>query len=93
MTGDNRADMIVHATDGNIYVRKNLGTSFDGGTQWSSGWGRFVNGTDLGRLRFGDSSGDGKADMFIYENATGKVFVRPNMGTSFNSSGTLMITL
>ncbi|MFF8835164.1 trypsin-like serine protease [Streptomyces sp. NPDC015130] len=92
ITGDNKADLIVHGTDGKISVRKNMGTYFDGGTHWSAGWGRFVTGSDLGHLRFGDAGGDGKADMFVYELANGKVSVRKNMGTYFDG-GTLMITL
>ncbi|MGW3669559.1 FG-GAP-like repeat-containing protein, partial [Streptomyces sp. NPDC005141] len=92
ITGDNKADLIVHSTDGNIAVRKNMGTYFDGGTHWSAGWGRFVTGTDAGRLYFGDSTGDGKADMFVHTIADGKVAVRKNMGTYFDG-GTVMITL
>ncbi|MFE5487959.1 trypsin-like serine protease, partial [Streptomyces sp. NPDC056527] len=66
MTGDNKADMIVHGVDGNIHVRKNLGASFDGGTQWSTGWSRWVDGSDLGRLYFADMTGDNKADMIVH---------------------------
>ncbi|WP_435972242.1 hypothetical protein [Streptomyces sp. Qhu_M48] len=69
-----------------------MGTYFDGGTNWSAGWGRFVNGKDLGHLRFGDATGDKKADLFVYELPNGKVSVRTNMGTYFNG-GTTMITL
>ncbi|MER6244354.1 fusidic acid esterase FusH, partial [Streptomyces griseorubiginosus] len=85
-------DLIVHGTDGNVSVRKNMGTYFDGGTHWSAGWGRFVTGTDMGRIRFGDSTGDGKADLFVHTIADGKVAVRKNMGTYFDG-GTVMITL
>ncbi|MGC4987533.1 FG-GAP-like repeat-containing protein [Streptomyces sp. DT193] len=92
ITGDGKADLIVHGTDGNVSVRKNMGTYFDGGTHWSAGWGRFVTGADMGRLRFGDSTGDGKADMFVHTIADGKVAVRKNMGTYFDG-GTVMITL
>ncbi|MFC9492208.1 fusidic acid esterase FusH, partial [Streptomyces hydrogenans] len=77
---------------GNISVRKNMGTYFDGGTHWSTGWGRFVTGNDLGRLRFGDTTGDGKADMYVHVIGTGEVSVRKNMGTYFDG-GTLMVTL
>jgi hypothetical protein len=85
-------DLIVHTNDGNIAVRKNMGTYFDGGTHWSAGWGRFVTGTDMGRLRFGDTTGDGKADMYVHVINNGQVSVRKNMGTYFDG-GTLMITL
>ncbi|MFJ4217506.1 trypsin-like serine protease [Streptomyces hydrogenans] len=92
ITGDGKADLIVHGTDGNISVRKNMGTYFDGGTHWSTGWGRFVTGDDMGRLRFGDITGDGKADMYVHVIGTGEVSVRKNMGTYFDG-GTLMVTL
>ncbi|MER7596697.1 FG-GAP repeat domain-containing protein, partial [Streptomyces hydrogenans] len=92
ITGDGKADLIVHGTDGNISVRKNMGTYFDGGTHWSTGWGRFVTGDDMGRLRFGDTTGDGKADMYVHVIGTGEVSVRKNMGTYFDG-GTLMVTL
>jgi hypothetical protein len=92
-TADNASDdLIVHTNDGNIAVRKNMGTYFDGGTHWSAGWGRFVTGTDMGRLRFGDTTGDGKADMYVHVINNGQVSVRKNMGTYFDG-GTLMITL
>ncbi|MER7948089.1 S1 family peptidase, partial [Streptomyces sp. NPDC096079] len=52
MNADNKADMIVHTTDGNIAIRLNTGAGFNGGTNWSTGWSRFVTGTDLGRLYF-----------------------------------------
>ncbi|WP_405468566.1 trypsin-like serine protease [Streptomyces anulatus] len=92
VTGDNKADLIVHTNDGNIAVRKNMGTYFDGGTHWSAGWGRFLTGSDQGRLRFGDTTGDGKADMYVHTIQNGEVAVRTNMGTYFNG-GTRMITL
>ncbi|WP_232791116.1 trypsin-like serine protease [Streptomyces kanasensis] len=92
ITGDGKADLVVHGTDGKITVRKNMGTYFDGGTHWSAGWGRFVTGADGGRLRFGDATGDGKADLFVHEAASGNVSVRKNMGTYFDG-GTLMITI
>ncbi|MFC8912026.1 trypsin-like serine protease, partial [Streptomyces cinereoruber] len=66
ITGDGKADLIVHGTDGIVSVRKNMGTYFDGGTHWSTGWGRFVTGTDLGRLYFADITGDGKADLIVH---------------------------
>ncbi|MFJ3163892.1 FG-GAP repeat domain-containing protein, partial [Streptomyces kanasensis] len=92
ITGDGKADLVVHGTDGKIAVRRNMGTYFDGGTHWSAGWGRFVTGADAGRLRFGDATGDGKADLFVHEAASGNVSVRKNMGTYFDG-GTLMITI
>lgn len=92
VTGDGKADLIVHTREGNIAVRKNTGTAFDGGTSWSNGWGRFVDGTDMGVLRFADTTGDKKADLFVYTKADGAVSVRKNMGNYFDG-GTVMITL
>ncbi|MER5889598.1 trypsin-like serine protease, partial [Streptomyces sp. NPDC001941] len=83
VTGDGKADLIVHGRDGKVSVRKNMGTYFDGGTDWSSGWGRFVDGADLGRLYFADITGDGKADLIVH-GRDGKVSVRKNMGTYFD---------
>ncbi|MZE51763.1 trypsin-like serine protease, partial [Streptomyces sp. SID5770] len=83
ITGDGKADLIVHGTDGNVAVRKNMGTYFDGGTHWSTGWGRFVTGTDMGRLYFADITGDGKADLIVH-GTDGNVAVRKNMGTYFD---------
>ncbi|MFI0517424.1 trypsin-like serine protease, partial [Streptomyces sp. WSLK1-5] len=83
ITGDGKADLIVHGTDGNVSVRRNMGTYFDGGTHWSAGWGRFVTGTDMGRLYFADITGDGKADLIVH-GTDGNVSVRRNMGTYFD---------
>ncbi|MGK3944836.1 trypsin-like serine protease, partial [Streptomyces caeruleatus] len=77
ITGDGKADLIVHGTDGNVSVRRNMGTYFDGGTHWSAGWGRFVTGTDMGRLYFADITGDGKADLIVH-GTDGNVSVRRN---------------
>ncbi|WP_228985602.1 VCBS repeat-containing protein, partial [Streptomyces sp. DH12] len=83
ITGDGKADLVVHGRDGKVSVRKNMGTYFDGGTEWSAGWGRFVDGSDLGRLYFADITGDGKADLVVH-GRDGKVSVRKNMGTYFD---------
>ncbi|WP_406082990.1 trypsin-like serine protease (plasmid) [Streptomyces zaomyceticus] len=87
MNADNKADMIVHTTDGNVAVRLNLGTGFNGGTTWSTGWGRFVTGNDLGRLYFADMNADNKADMIVHT-TDGNVAVRLNLGTGFNGGTT-----
>ncbi|MEU5754320.1 FG-GAP-like repeat-containing protein [Streptomyces sp. NPDC047829] len=92
ITGDGKDDMVVHTADGNVAVRKNMGTYFDGGTHWSAGWGRFLTGADLGRLRFGDVTGDGKADLYVHVFRNGEVSVRTNKGTYFDG-GTVMATL
>nr|WP_257003193.1 trypsin-like serine protease [Streptomyces sp. Alain-F2R5] len=80
VNGDRKADMIVHTNDGNIEVRFNHGTYWDQGTHWSGGWGRFLDGSDLGRLYFADVNGDRKADMIVHTN-DGNIEVRFNHGT------------
>ncbi|MEW9510136.1 FG-GAP-like repeat-containing protein [Streptomyces bacillaris] len=89
--GDGKADMLVHTKDGNIAVRTNRGTHWDSGKHWSGGWDRFIDGTGLGVLWFGDATGDGKADMFVHTK-DGRVAVRTNRNTYFDS-GKVMITL
>ncbi|WP_328659859.1 FG-GAP-like repeat-containing protein [Streptomyces sp. NBC_00334] len=91
VNGDGRADLIVHTSDGNVAVRVNQGTYWDGGTHWSSGWGRFVDGSDMGTVKFGDATGDGKADLFVHTK-DGGVAVRTNHGTYWDQ-GKTMITL
>ncbi|WP_280524872.1 fusidic acid esterase FusH [Streptomyces rubrogriseus] len=89
--GDRKADMIVHTNDGNVEVRFNHGTYWDQGTHWSGGWGRFVDGSDLGSLEFGDATGDGKADLLVHTK-DGKIALRTNHGTYWDQ-GKFMITL
>ncbi|MER7948088.1 FG-GAP-like repeat-containing protein, partial [Streptomyces sp. NPDC096079] len=83
MNADNKADMIVHTTDGNIAIRLNTGAGFNGGTNWSTGWSRFVTGTDLGRLYFADMNADNKADMIVHT-TDGNIAIRLNTGAGFN---------
>ncbi|WP_267244663.1 FG-GAP-like repeat-containing protein [Streptomyces sp. PR69] len=91
VNGDRKADMLVHTKDGNIAVRTNRGTHWDQGTHWSGGWDHFIDGTELGTLKFGDATGDGKADMFVHTK-DGRVAVRTNRGTYWDS-GKVVITL
>ncbi len=72
-------------------MRFNHGTYWDQGTHWSGGWGRFVDGSDLGSLEFGDATGDGKADLLV-RTKDGKVALRTNHGTYWDQ-GKFMITL
>lgn len=53
ITGDNRADLIVHETNGDISVRKNMGTYFDAGREASVHWSNFLGGEGKGLLYFG----------------------------------------
>ncbi|PAN01125.1 esterase [Streptomyces sp. Alain-F2R5] len=80
INGDAKADLIVHGTDGNIAVRINKGTYFDGGTHWSAGWGNFLG--QEGSLHFADATGDGKADLWVHS-TDGRIAVRTNTGTYF----------
>ncbi|MFI1191052.1 FG-GAP-like repeat-containing protein [Streptomyces californicus] len=89
--GDRKADLVVHTNDGNIAVRTNRGTYWDQGTHWSAGWGRFIDGSDAGSLKFGDATGDGKADLFVHTK-DGRVAVRTNH-TTYWDQGKFMITL
>ncbi|MFF5447190.1 FG-GAP-like repeat-containing protein [Streptomyces sp. NPDC012888] len=88
VTGDGKADMMVHGTNGEIHVRRNTGTYFDGGTLMTAGWGNFLGHAGQGRLYFADVTGDGKADMMVH-GTNGEIHVRRNMGTYFDG-GTLM---
>ncbi|MEH0545884.1 FG-GAP-like repeat-containing protein [Streptomyces sp. B21-105] len=88
VTGDGKADMLVHTPDGNINVRKNMGTYFDGGTLMTANWSNFLGQPGQGRLYFADITGDGKADLMVHE-MDGNINVRKNMGTYFDG-GTLM---
>ncbi|NEA46373.1 VCBS repeat-containing protein, partial [Streptomyces sp. SID10815] len=84
VNGDGKADLIVHSTDGKIAVRTNMGTYWNSGTDWSSGWGNFLGQEGKGRLYFADVDGDGKADLIVHS-TDGKIAVRTNMGTYWNS--------
>ncbi|MFB7234855.1 trypsin-like serine protease [Streptomyces sp. NPDC056269] len=89
MNADNKADMIVHSTDGTIAarIRLNVGTAFDGGTTWSTGWGNFLGDEGKGRLYFNDMNADRKADMIVHA-TDGSLAVRLNIGNGFGSSTT-----
>ncbi|MEU3838424.1 VCBS repeat-containing protein, partial [Streptomyces sp. NPDC028635] len=83
ITGDGKADLVVHDTYGDISVRKNMGTYFDGGTLMSSHWSNFLGQPGQGRLYFTDITGDGKADLVVHD-TYGDISVRKNMGTYFD---------
>ncbi|MFK8843674.1 trypsin-like serine protease [Streptomyces sp. Ac-502] len=83
VTGDGKADLIVHGTDGKISVRTNKGTYFDGGTDWSEGWANYLGQPGKGHLYFADITGDGKADLIVH-GTDGKISVRTNKGTYFD---------
>ncbi|MFE4592031.1 S1 family peptidase, partial [Streptomyces laurentii] len=78
-TGDGKADLIVHATDGTIAVRVNHdgGAYFDGGSVVSAGWANFLGNNGQGRLYFADATGDGEADLIVHA-TDGTIAVRVN---------------
>ncbi|MCB8908255.1 MULTISPECIES: trypsin-like serine protease [unclassified Streptomyces] len=88
INADNKAEMIVHALDGSIAVRPNLGDGWGSSVTWSSGWANFLGHEGQGRLYFADANADNKADMIVHSAADGTVAVRPNLGTGFGSSVT-----
>ncbi|MFE5729777.1 glycoside hydrolase domain-containing protein, partial [Streptomyces sp. NPDC056528] len=69
--GDGLSDLIVHGTDGDVSVRRNLGAGkgFDGGRMVSKGWVNFLGGPGKGRLYFADANGDGRADLIVHDTA------------------------
>ncbi|MFB9437929.1 FG-GAP-like repeat-containing protein [Streptomyces showdoensis] len=83
ITGDNKADLIVHDTAGNVSVRKNMGTYFDAGTIMTQYWSNFLGQAGQGRLYFADANADGKADLVVHD-IYGDVNIRKNMGTYFD---------
>ncbi|WP_157168004.1 FG-GAP-like repeat-containing protein [Streptomyces typhae] len=83
VTGDGKADMVVHGTDGEVSVRTNLGNHFDGGTVWSRSWSNYLGRPGQGRLYFADVTGDGKADMVVH-GTDGEVSIRTNKGNHFD---------
>ncbi|MGC9382609.1 FG-GAP-like repeat-containing protein, partial [Streptomyces sp. MH13] len=85
INGDTKADLIVHGTNGDIAVRTNKGTYFDGGTHWSAGWSNFL-GHPKGSLYFADVNNDAKADLWV-RTPDGRVEVRRNTGTYFQITG------
>ncbi|MFE4592198.1 hypothetical protein ACFRK6_21225, partial [Streptomyces laurentii] len=58
-TGDGLSDLIVHSTNGDIAIRRNLGAGrgFDGGSVVSKGWANFLGNNGQGRLYFADATG------------------------------------
>jgi hypothetical protein len=68
---------------GDISVRTNKGTYFDGGTNRSNGWGNFLGQPGQGRLYFADFGGDGKDDLIVH-GIGGDISVRTNKGTYFD---------
>jgi hypothetical protein len=86
--GDSRADMIVHGVGGDISVRINQGTWFDGGTNISNGWSNFMGYNNSGKLYFTDINGDRKTDLLVHS-TDGVISVRYNQGTYWDAGRTL----
>ncbi|MFF1511916.1 S1 family peptidase [Streptomyces sp. NPDC058326] len=89
VNADNKADMIVHSTDGTISVRPNIGNGFGSSTTWSSGWGNFLGEEGMGRLYFADMNADNKADMIVHStDGTIAARIRLNIGNGFDGGTT-----
>ncbi|WP_017240579.1 glycoside hydrolase domain-containing protein [Streptomyces sp. SS] len=79
--GDRLKDLVVHSTDGDIAIRRNLGAGkgFGSSTVVSQGWANFLGNSGQGRLYFADANGDGNADMLVHS-TDGDVALRLNIG-------------
>ncbi|WP_051787308.1 MULTISPECIES: glycoside hydrolase domain-containing protein [Streptomyces] len=77
--GDRLKDLVVHSTDGDIAIRRNLGAGkgFGSSTVVSQGWANFLGGAGKGRLYFADANDDGDADMIVHS-PDGDVAIRLN---------------
>jgi hypothetical protein len=83
VSGDAKADLMVHGVGGDVSIRKNMGTYFDGGTNMSNGWGNFLGQPGQGKLYFADFDGDAKDDLIVH-GVGGDISVRTNKGTYFD---------
>ncbi|MEU3838423.1 VCBS repeat-containing protein, partial [Streptomyces sp. NPDC028635] len=92
MNGDTLGDMVVHAPDGAIAIRRKqpTGPYFDTGTYVTWGWEDYLGKAGQGKLYFADVDGDGTKDL-IAHGTDGNIIVRRNnrTGTGFDT-GTLM---
>jgi hypothetical protein len=86
VSGDARADLLVHGHDGRIGLRTGTGNGFQDKGQITGGWGQWVtgDGDNLGRLHFADINGDGKKDL-IENGKNGEINARRGTGTSFGT--------
>jgi hypothetical protein len=83
VNGDAKTDLLVHETDGDISVRYNQGTYFDGGRIITQNWSNFLGNSGQGKLYFADVNGDAKADLLVH-GTDGEIAVRYNKGTYFD---------
>ncbi|MFF1379186.1 hypothetical protein [Streptomyces sp. NPDC058308] len=60
----------------------NKGSYFDGGAEWSAGWGNYLGQPGKGSLYFADVNADQKADLIVH-GTDGKIAARINTGTYF----------
>ncbi len=86
VSGDARADLLVHGHDGQIGLRVGTGNGFRDEGRITGGWGLWVTGEgdDLGRLHFADVNGDGKKDL-IQNAKNGEIHVRRGTGGAFGA--------
>lgn len=88
VNGDGKADAVVYFnTDasgdslaGDWYVALSSGTGFQASMLWKSGAG-----TTAAKRLVADASGDGKADIVIFESAAGTWRVAPSSGSAFGT--------
>ena len=99
VSGDAKADLLVHNTAGQIQkLRQNItrtdGTHyFNDGPILSQGWSNFLGQSGQGRLYFADITGDGDTDLLVH-NTAGQIHSRQNItrtdGTHYFNDGPIL---
>ncbi|MER5731821.1 VCBS repeat-containing protein [Streptomyces sp. NPDC002138] len=79
--GDGKADLIGLETNGTITLAKGTGSGFTDYHTISSGYGEYINNS---RLKFGDVTGDGKADALAVE-SDGSLTLAVGTGNGFTN--------
>ncbi|MFF3429994.1 FG-GAP-like repeat-containing protein [Streptomyces sp. NPDC002602] len=79
--GDGKADLIGLETNGTLTLAKGTGSGFTDYHTISSGYGEYV---DNSRLKFGDITGDGKADALAVE-SDGSLTLAVGTGNGFTN--------
>lgn len=79
--GDGKADLIGLETNGSLTLAKGTGSGFTDYHTISSGYGEYINNS---RLKFGDITGDGKADALAVE-SDGSLTLAVGTGDGFTN--------